>query len=46
MLLRRVAAVLGLFVEAVALLMLVFLHRHRKTASDPAALPATGGSGA
>jgi hypothetical protein len=37
---------LGLFVGAVALLMLVFLHRRPKMASDPAALPATGGSSA
>jgi hypothetical protein len=39
------AVVLGLFVGAVSLLMLVFLHRRPKTASGPAALPATGGSG-
>jgi hypothetical protein len=38
------AVVLGLFVGAVALLMLVFLHRRPETAFDPAALPATGGS--
>jgi len=38
------AVVLGLFVGAVALLMLVFLHRRPKPASDPAALPSTGGS--
>jgi hypothetical protein len=40
------AVVLGLFVSAVALLMLVFLHRRPKTASNLAALPATGGSSA
>jgi len=40
------AVALGLFVGALALLMLVFLHRRLPTASDPAALPATGGSSA
>jgi hypothetical protein len=40
------AVVLGLFVGAVALLMLVFLRRRLPTASDPAALPPTGGSSA
>jgi len=40
------AVVLGLFVGAVALLMLVFLRRRPQIASDPAALPATGGSSA
>ena len=37
---------LGLFLGAVALLILVFSQRRPQTASDPAALPATGGSSA
>ena len=37
---------LVLFLGAVALLLLVFSQRRPQTASDPAALPATGGSSA
>jgi FtsH-binding integral membrane protein len=37
---------LGLFMGALTLLFLVFSQRRPQTASDPAALPATGGSGA
>ncbi len=40
------AVALGLFVGAVALLMLVFLHRRPQPASGPAALAATRGSSA
>jgi hypothetical protein len=40
------AVLLGLFLGALALLMLVFLHRRLQTSSDPEALPATGGSSA
>ena len=37
---------LGLFSDALTLLFLVFSQRRPRTASDPAALPATGGSNA
>jgi hypothetical protein len=37
---------LGLFMAALTLLLLVFSKRRLQTASDPAALPATGGSSA
>ncbi len=37
---------LGLFLDALTLLFLVFSHGRPQTASDPAALPATGGSSA
>ena len=37
---------LGLFLGALSLLMLVFSQRRPRAASDPAALPATGGSSA
>jgi len=40
------AVVLGLFQGALILLMLVFPQRRRRTASDPAALPATAGASA
>jgi hypothetical protein len=38
------AVVLGLFLGALALLMLVLSQRRRQAVSDPAALPAAGGS--
>jgi len=37
---------LGLFLDALTLLFLVFSHGRPQTASDPAAMPATGGSSA
>jgi len=37
---------LGLFLDALTLLFLVFSHGRPQTASDPAALPVTGGSSA
>jgi hypothetical protein len=40
------AVALGLFMGALTLLLLVFSQRRPQTASEPAALPATGGSSA
>jgi len=40
------AVVLGLFLGALALLGLVYSQRRPQTASEPAGLPATGGSSA
>jgi hypothetical protein len=37
---------LGLYMGAIGLFAMVFSQRHSQTASDPAALPATGGSSA
>jgi hypothetical protein len=37
---------LGLFLDPLTLLLLVFSQRRPQTASDPAALPATGGPSA
>jgi hypothetical protein len=40
------AVVLGLFLDALTLFLMVFSQGRLQTASDPAALPATGGSSA